>query len=52
MATTMLLDLNCTPPEDLDSGIIPGEGDFAAHEHATTLPQDEDGDPVAGSNCS
>jgi len=47
MAETVLLDLNCTPPEDSDSGIIPGEGNFAAHEDANTLAQDQGGDSVA-----
>ena len=32
MAETVLLDLNCTPPEDSDSGIIPGEGNSATFE--------------------
>jgi hypothetical protein len=44
----MLLDLNCTPPEDSDSRIIPGEGNFAAHhEDVNTLAQDEGGDSLA-----
>jgi hypothetical protein len=34
--TTILLDLNCTPPEDLDGEIIPGEGNSATIEGGDT----------------
>jgi len=47
MAETVFLDLNCTPPEVSNSRIIPGEGNFAAHEDANTLAQDQGGDSVA-----
>ena len=47
MAETILLDLNCTPPEVSNSRIIPGEGNFAAHEDANTLAQNQGGDSVA-----
>ena len=52
MVETIFLGLNCTPPEDSDNGIIPGEGDSAAHEDANTLAEDEGGDSVAASISS
>ncbi|RLN32954.1 hypothetical protein C2845_PM03G21530 [Panicum miliaceum] len=47
MAASVLLDLNCTPPEDSDGGITSVEGNYAAHEDANALAQEEGGDSVA-----
>jgi hypothetical protein len=46
MATGIRLDLNCTPPEDLDGGIIP-EGEAIAHQDVDALAQDEGDDSNA-----
>ena len=51
MAATLLLDLN-TPPEELDTGIIPG-GMAAADDEADALAQNEgDAQEAAGTTCA
>ena len=48
MAITLLPDLNVAPPEELDSGIIPG-GMAAADDEADALAQNEgDAQEAAG----
>jgi hypothetical protein len=41
MAPTILPDLNCTTPEDLDGRVIPREGNSAAFEGGDAPAQDE-----------
>ena len=52
MAITLLLDLNGAPPEELDSGIIPG-GMAAADDEADALAHNEgNAQEAAGTFCA
>ena len=50
--SSFLLDLNAPPPEELDSGLIPG-GMAAANDEADALAQNEgDAQEATGTTCA
>lgn len=50
--SSFLLDLNTPPPEELDSGLIPG-GMAAANDEADALAQNEgDAQEATGTTCA